>query len=446
MEKINNRKQRIREALPFICFFVLVGIWHILVNVMTRDDEYFSVAIKATNTTFFDFLKLRYQTWSSRVIIEAVLLWIVHHEVLWRILDTLIFTSIPYLMSRILDCDEKGRWFCCFMTFLYPINSMGEAGWITTTVNYLWPLGCVFYLGFLLKKLVKEEKIRAYEYFTAAVAIIFGSDQEQCAAIIFTLFVLIIAYKLYKKDFKQPFLYLEFFLHLLTFGFILRCPGNANRSAMEAANRMPKFSEFSIGKKIYLGLLSTVRELIAIPNRLIIVVMIILVLLMIRKTSKLLPLLVSMIPLGIVMGYSLLLDVFPDFGAIFFVPKQTVKYALKNAIPIGFLFLIIISISYSLYQLLGENIQQYLLILGILGAGLATALVLGFSPTVYASGTRVFLYFQFTLIFTCLFCWEKVSCRKQEISGEDKVWILIGFAWTLAQFAYVCWRLMHYEF
>ncbi len=45
--KNNNRKQRIREALPFICFFVLVGIWHILVNVMTRDDEYFSVAIKA---------------------------------------------------------------------------------------------------------------------------------------------------------------------------------------------------------------------------------------------------------------------------------------------------------------------------------------------------------------------------------------------------------------
>lgn len=445
MENINNKKKRIRQALPFICFFVLVGIWHLMVPTLTGDDEYFSVVIKSTNTTFFDLLKLRYQTWSSRVIIEAVLLWVVHHEVLWRILDTIIFTSIPYLISKILDCDEKGRWFCCFMTFLYPINSMGEAGWITTTVNYLWPLWCVFYLGFLLKKVVKNEKIRDYEYFTGAIAVVFGSDQEQCAAIIFTLFVLIIAYKVYKRDLKQPFLYLDFFIHLLTFAFILRCPGNSTRSAMEAANHMPEFSEFSIGKKIYLGLLNTARGIIVIPNRLLVVVVIIIVLLMLRKTSKLFPLLVSIIPLGVVMGYTILIDVFSDFGIIFFVPEETTKYVLRYMIPIGFLVLIVISMSYSLYVLLGENIQQYLLILGILGAGLATAVVLGFSPTVYASGTRIFLYFQFALIFACLYCWEKVPDRKQEMSGADKVWIMIGLAWTLAQFAYVCWLFLHYE-
>ena len=201
---------------------------------------------------------------------------------------------------------------------------------------------------------------------------------------------------------------------------------------------MPEFSEFSIGKKIYLGLLNTARGIIVIPNRLLVVVVIIIVLLMLRKTSKLFPLLVSIIPLGVVMGYTILIDVFSDFGIIFFVPEETTKYVLRYMIPIGFLVLIVISMSYSLYVLLGENIEQYLLILGILGAGLATAVVLGFSPTVYESGTRVFLYFQFALIFACLYCWKRVPARKQEISGADKVWIMIGLAWTMAQFVYVC--------
>lgn len=433
-----NLKQKIREGRPFLCILVLVAVWHIMMNPGTGDDEYYSNALHTM--ALFDLLKTRYMTWSSRVIIELVLFGIINHVIVWKILDTLIFTSISYMMSRILDCDEKGKWFCCFLLIMYPFNDMESAGWITTTVNYMWPLWCTFFLGILLKKVVKGENIRWYETVLACAAIIFASNQEQCAAMILTLFVIIIAYKLRKGEWKQPFLYLGLILNLLSFAFIIMCPGNAERSFQEASNRMPEFFEFSAVDKIYLGLLNTERVFIAIPNRLMIVVAVVFVFLIVKKTGKFFDIMVAMIPNGIILGYSVLSDTYYYYRKIFFVPEQVTRYDAKSLVtyvPIMFLGFMIAGILYTLYRLLGEKMEQYLFIVVILTAGFATAVVMGFSPTIYASAGRVFIYLYFAFIFACAYCYKKASYTKQETTAEHKVWMIAAVAWAMANFGYV---------
>ena len=43
-------------------------------------------------------------------------------------------------------------WCAAAAVLLYPFHDMGTAGWITTTVNYFWPVWGMFFVGFLLKK------------------------------------------------------------------------------------------------------------------------------------------------------------------------------------------------------------------------------------------------------------------------------------------------------
>ena len=102
-----------------------------------------------------------------------------------------------------------------------------------------------------------------------------------------------------------------------------------------------------------------------------------------------------------------------------------------------FLGFMITSILYTLYRLLGEKMEQYLFIAVILAAGFATAVVMGFSPTIYASAGRVFIYLYFAFIFACAYCYKKASYTKQETTAEHKVWMIAAVAWAMANFGYV---------
>lgn len=84
--------------------------------------------------------------------IEFLLVWIIKYPILWRLIDLALFISFPVLISKIFDGGKLMDWCAAAAVLLYPFHDMGTAGWITTTVNYFWPVWGMFFVGFLLKK------------------------------------------------------------------------------------------------------------------------------------------------------------------------------------------------------------------------------------------------------------------------------------------------------
>ena len=124
--------------------FLLLLLAHTLIRADFGDDLAYQNIL--ANQSLSSFLRERYYTWSSRVLIEAVMLLFVTGNVwLWKIADSLMVLLFLWAVSELFggeSVQEKLRaqmlMFC--MIWIVPFFSLSSAGWITTTINYLWPL------------------------------------------------------------------------------------------------------------------------------------------------------------------------------------------------------------------------------------------------------------------------------------------------------------------
>lgn len=125
-------------------------IYHLRIRTMAGDDVFFSQA--TSELGLWNYLILRYETWTSRFVIEFLLVEIIKYPLLWRLIDLALFISFPVLLSKIFGGGKWMNWCAAAAILLYPFHDMGTAGWITTTVNYFWPVWGMFFVGVLLKK------------------------------------------------------------------------------------------------------------------------------------------------------------------------------------------------------------------------------------------------------------------------------------------------------
>ena len=166
-----------QRNLPFVLVFMVALIWHLVIKISAGDDVvYFQTLMDGRS--IWEILAHRYATWSSRMAIEFVLIPLVQVSWLWKILDIIIYTLIPVLLYRLLnnyteyidenvswsdkDSDREEsksilKWLVCAFMLLYPFSDMVSAGWIATTVNYLWPLFGILYIALLLQKLAQNK-------------------------------------------------------------------------------------------------------------------------------------------------------------------------------------------------------------------------------------------------------------------------------------------------
>ena len=148
------------ENGAFVAAALAAVLWHVILSTNVGDDMVYFKTLLDGNSSLGEILAHRYETWSSRMVIEAVLIPLVHCPLLWKILDIVIFTSLPVLLCGLLGVTGRGRWFVTGLVLLYPFADMASAGWIATTTNYLWPLWGVLVIGMVLKQLRCGRKCR----------------------------------------------------------------------------------------------------------------------------------------------------------------------------------------------------------------------------------------------------------------------------------------------
>ena len=392
------------ENGAFVAAALAAVLWHAVLSTNVGDDMVYFKTLLDGNSSLGEILAHRYETWSSRMVIEAVLIPLVHCPLLWKILDIVIFTSLPVLLGGLLGVTGCGRWFVTGLVLLYPFADLASAGWIATTTNYLWPLWGVLVIGMVLKQLRCGRKVPVWEATAALLACAYAGSQEQAAVLLLLLLGMEVLHYISEKRMKQPLLYALCGIDIISLVYILSCPGNAIRSAQEMAGRMPEFADFTFAEKLYMGLANVERIFIAELDPVYCVVAAVLVLLVYRKTGDYRKTLLAGIPALLLFGQAVVRVSHPSLKKVFVRPEQTTHWdwhALVTYMPLVFLVLSVFGILYALWQLADGAWKHYLWTAFLLAGGFATGVVMGFSPTIYASADRPYLYLYFVLIYVC---------------------------------------------
>lgn len=409
----------VKAYAPFILVAVIGLVYHLLMKPMGGDDVFFYEATK--RTTLGAYLSHRYVYWTSRVVSEFVLVNVIRCPILWRIIDFMMFATLPVLISRILGGGRSANWAAAAAVLLFPFHDMGTAGWVTTTVTHFWPFWGIFYIVMLLKKMAAEERIHTAEaVFGVLVAVVTGSH-EQYAVI---MAVLLVLYGVYlwlqkRKPGNLPVLVPLMLVNVISLAVIALCPGNAERNKVSIAD-LPIYGEFGFGEKLYLGLLSIERVFIANADIVFFIVISVWTVLVCGKTKDFKKTLISALPLFILFGQTVLRTAYPGLSGLFVMPGQILEWSwsdLSTWIPIVYLAVTVASMIYALYQLFGENLYEYICLLILLGCGFGAGMILGFMATIYVSGERVYAPLYGILMMVTLLA---VNRQKETVSEELK--------------------------
>ena len=422
-----------------LCFFITPNRY---------DDEFF--INRMTEYSLSDFLSLRWNEWTSRMLIECVLCLVLKiSKYAWRIGQALAMALLAYSMLKIFVSDEKnkksllGVGLALFL--IYPLDRMSSAGWGATTVNYIWPFSTAMFSLIALKKIWNKEKIHPLMYPLYMVGLIFGCNQEQVCALM-TLVHLFFTILLIARDKTKisKFWILQTIIVILSLVIIVICPGNTVRKTSEIGSAYPDFGALSLLDKLTLGVTSTVTELIANANIVFLVFAITITVLVFNLYKDKLIRAVSLVPLLSILSFSVLKDIitrifpyFDMFRNIIIQNKPMVSAdnftILTNSLPIVLSFLILGSIVLCLlliFKKLKNSLATFVFIVGF-----GTRCAMAFSPTIFASTNRTFIFMEFAMIIcTLLMIQEFMKKEEKSIEVQNK---LIGFIKIASVLQYV---------
>ena len=420
-----------KNYIPFILVTIVAILYHIRIQPMAGDDILFSQATEGKG--LFPYLIELYQTWTSRFVIELILVLLVKVPLRWKILDVLLFATLPILLSKLFGGGKLMNWCAAVAVLMYPFHDMGSAGWITTTVNYFFPVWGLFFVALLIKKIACWEEISVLEAVAAVPVCLVASSHEQVAVI---LFVVLLLYGIYgfrgstaflkrKVRFgrKQAVLAGLVLANVASLISIILCPGNAARNAVSIAD-LPVYETYHFGDKLYLGLLSVERVFIANADALFVLVLALLAGLVYLKTEDYRKILISSLPLMIIFGQTVLRTAYPGLSGLFVMPGQITEWSfseLSTWIPMVYLLVTVAAMLYAFYCLFGEKIEEYLAVLILLGCGFGAGAILGFMATIYVSGERVYITLYFILLFVML-----LAIYRQKEALQEKLQKTVG--------------------
>ena len=400
-----------KKSVYYVCLFILVFALHLFMKPGEADDSWF---INNYTGNPLSFAYMRYMQWSSRFLIEMVLVVIVSLPlILWKVLDTLMIVLLFYSGNKLLNVkDRKILIFEILLIMILPWKVFGETGWIATTLNYTWPITLGFY-GF---SILLEEKTNFLKQVISFICIIFACNQEQMCCVMLAFIIICFCIRTFQKKNNKVFL-IPFIICILMGILHIICPGNSMRQISEMQTWYPAYQNFDVLDKISIGIISTVTAIL-FDFRIIYIAFIGMLILY----TKYLPLnkKLSYI-IQFILACFIFINIYPfDSTQLMFYSKaqESIVITFMNFVLPVLLFSLLISIV--IYLILKtKNKYNYMFVLLFL-SGICSRLILGFSPTVYASGKRTVIYFYIICYLLTVFI-MKTICIIKENDFEKKI-------------------------
>lgn len=342
------------------------------------DDAIYS-QLPATINWFYE----RYFEWSSRLIIEFVLIFLCKHSILFfKIITLAILLAMPIVFSNILE--KKFSMYCYGVCFLFGFESMGTAGWIATFTNYYYVFFCLLISAYTLR--LKNPSI-----LLIFLPVLYATNHEQGLFI----FLCVIIAHLYSGQYNKQ-LYIASCITLVMLLFVALSPGNEFRYYSEIQTWNPQFVSQTFFYKAYLGISTTLYKYTLVPS----IPMLFLLFCIAMNKYK-----------CIKKSSYIIFTIFTlqAFHHVFLqgqnIAEAKIPYIYAESIKeisLSQLFFIILSIYifmyiiYLCYSLLHEKEKKQAIF--ILMVGLLSRFLIGFSPTLFVSRTRTYIFCEFSIL------------------------------------------------
>lgn len=422
--------------IAIVGIFLMFLIFNMSVSLAGTGDDGILFAgplLKDFNGNFFSFLSSRYSHWSSRIIIEFFTLLSVQHNFFWRVINTLSLTAMSVIPAYLFNFKKKPAllMISTSLVLMIPISMFSETGWIATTTNYSWVLSA--FLGFLMITLKKDHKISLVAWALSLILVAYAGNLEQMC-IVLIIVIPIIAYYFYGQ--KWWLLAPHYLIVLGNLALIYFCKGNKLRFVKEVSNRFPDFTSLTLFRKIELGYSSSLKSLF-FDGHILFLVLGIVLFIALSKSHNVFILFVGSVPLisflifnlfsGILNNKLKIIDTvlgsFNKYGTSFKLSHPTTWMT-------DFVMLFITAcIVVALICILKTDSIQLFSVLLMLFLAFITRLILGFSPTVWASGERTSIFMYYAICVTSLTVLEK---RGASLA-------LQGIIMAMGAFCYLSW-------
>jgi len=394
---------------PFLVLFVLMLGLHVFLPMHLMDDRYYTRMTE--KSSLIPYLTKTYTNWSSRLIILAAVRSMLGFfpQIVWRVLNPAIFALLGYVISRLTTSRPSSRlnWFIAFLLLIYPFLDMRSAGWVTTSVNYLWALTFGLYAILVAKKALNREKINPLEYIAAIPALLFGANQEQMCLVLVVVFLFALGLMIRQKRFTW-FIPAGALLSIGSLVFLLTAPGNRVRRMVEIKDFI-NFGQLSLIEKMELGISSTLERFILRPNLSLLLLCLLLVVVIFVRYRSTFHRVYALVPFTGVLFFGSLnrLDggYFPYLQNLqtritdngFITLENFTK--ISSFVPFLVTTLLMGMIVILLYAAFSDQ-RRGSLAAGILLLGFLTRIIMGFSPTIWTSSSRTLL-FMYAAIIIC---------------------------------------------
>ena len=382
----------------YLILFVFMVVRHASVKLGVADDVWF---LEQSKMGLINYTQMRIQTWTSRNIIELVMLVLLNiNKWAWIILDSGMFVLVLHSLRRIICPTKENDWIITFflmlVIMLFPFGTFGMAGWYATTLNYVWPLALGLYGLSYITQVLSNEKISMIQQISYVVASLYAINQEQMCALFVGFYALFMIYSLVKHK-KVPILaYIILVLSFIMLGYHALCPGNELRKVAEMnpyypGSLQPAYIIFAWnimliyiiykntknkGQYVLVGLMTFVTFVVSVSDR--------------YCNHR---------------GFYQIFNVFNDYTKVI----EHISLNMNVCLIILY-FICILLISFYVIKTNLGNKTMFLSFI-IICAAFCSRVVLGFSPSVFVSGTRTFVNSYFLIVIAMFLC---VNSRKLE--------------------------------
>ncbi|SHN64336.1 hypothetical protein SAMN02745247_02792 [Butyrivibrio hungatei DSM 14810] len=447
-----------RDNLKYILIYgALIGLYQIVMKEYYGDTlAYFARAIQDMNmSSLLAELYIRYMSWTSRILIELPLFILAHgmHMVLFGIANWLVHIMLLLSLMRLTDYKHN-RVLTCLM-LMYPVALMAGSGWMTAYITYFWPLSFGITAMVSLKKMFDGAKVGIIEGVFYLLCLIFAVDLEVCAVFYTCILATFCFLMFWDKKFSSKYVvYTALQLVMCTCGivFALTCPGNEARKISNITFWFPNYTSFTVIDKAVLGVNSAFINLYTHDVFWFVLCFVVCALTLAKNKDNIILMIEGVVPFTFIIFWNILKNFvygyYPEIVDLFeaFDKNKYVDSTNYNSpavyIPFVIYMFLIVMLLLSILNLFNDERKGFLAC-AIIVSGIISRLTLGFSPTVFTSGKRTFIFADFAIIFVLLLMAEafvpeiKKDNEKVLVLCRSLMVIATGFV-VLANFVAVC--------
>lgn len=452
MKHMKKWQTQQKAVIILLLFYIPFHLW---LTPGYWDDAVFAGVLEKYQWNLVQYTADRYLTWSSRISIELLLPFLtVLPDLIWKILNILmiilLFFDLRWTLKEAVGIEsEKMDTWLALLLCSYPFSTMAQTGWIATSMNYLWVVALGWYvINRLLNTVLQRSQILKQDFLFVGLAALYSTAFESMAAILLIMMIGIIVYSLKERHKVSGLVWICMGITVFMLIYIILCPGNRLRPLKDTELWMPDYFRLTFMDKLRVGVGSAFMHFVSIPSPIFFLLNLSVFVLGRRgscsaETGKRgcgWELLLASIPMILDVawiGYFLLSYLHGDRDITYHVPTAIPTGRVEIAEQIVLILCVIVwfgSVLYIVFRNL--HIQKAICITCILLLACIPEIVVGITPTVYASilRTTIYLYMAMIIMIAGICCELRID-KQRNLHAIYSVCFVCGMFLNVCQIA-----------